>query len=157
MGEDTSALRSFAVQQTWKGIRRTLGVAKQGRAPLLASAIREIAMACPDTVLGLRDRSLILTGFCGGFRRSELGSLRLEDLSTRDGNVLIHLRRSKSDGEGEGRSVVFIRSEKKDSCPVRALEEWIQTADLKSGALYRGVDRYATFPRASIRTRYHAS
>lgn len=63
MGEDASPLRGFFVQQTWKGIRRTLGVAPQGRAPLLASAIREIVMACPDTHLGRRDRSLILPGF----------------------------------------------------------------------------------------------
>ena len=142
MGEDTSPLRGFLVQQTWKGIRRTLGVAPQGRAPLLASAIREIAMACPDTLLGQRDRSLILTGFWGGFRRSELGALQLENLANHDGNVVIHLRHAKNDPEGAGRSVVLARSERKEICPVTALENWIEGAGLKSGALYRGVDRH---------------
>lgn len=83
MGEDATPLRGFLVQQTWKGIKRTLGVAPRGRAPLLASAIREIAMACPDTILGRRDRSLILTGFWGVFRRSELAALQLATRKSR--------------------------------------------------------------------------
>lgn len=82
-GHDVTPLCSFPVLETWKGIKRTLGVATQGRAPLLASAIREIVVACPDTILWRRNRSLILSGFYGGFRRSELGSLQLNDLSHR--------------------------------------------------------------------------
>jgi site-specific recombinase XerD len=141
-GHDATSLRSFLVQETWKGIKRTLGVATHGRAPLLASAIREIAMACPDTLLGRRDRSLILTGYCGGFRRSELGSLQLKDLSTHEGNIVIHLKRSKNDPEAKGRTVVLVPGERKEFCPVHAMREWIDAACLTKGAIYRGVDRY---------------
>jgi integrase len=116
-------------------------VATHGRAPLLASAIREIVLACPDTLLGRRDRSLILTGYCGGFRRSELGSLQLKDLSTHDGNFVIHLRRSKNDPKAKGRTVVLVPGVRKEFCPVRAIREWIDAACLTRGALYRGVDR----------------
>jgi hypothetical protein len=68
-GFGTEALRNFAVQETWKGIRRTLGVAPAVKSPLTASAIREIARACPDTLIGRRDRLLALVGYGGGFRR----------------------------------------------------------------------------------------
>lgn len=141
-GADTTVLRSFPVQQTWKGIRRTLGVAPRGRAPLLASAVRELVAACPDTLLGRRDRSLILTGFWGGFRRSELAALQLEDLLIHDGNISIQLRRAKNDPESAGRSIVLVPGDKKETCPVRALKGWIDAAGLKTGALYRGVDRH---------------
>lgn len=142
LGEDTTPLRSSLVNQTWKGIKRTLGVATHGRAPLLASAIRKIVLACPDTILGRRDRSLILAGYCGGFRRSELGSLQLKDLSTHDGNVVIQLQRSKNDPEAKGRTVVLVPCERKEVCPVHAMWEWIDAAHLKKGAIYRGVDRH---------------
>jgi site-specific recombinase XerD len=69
-GYGTEAVRSFAVQEVWKGIRRTLGVAPVVKSPLTASAIREVARACPDTLIGRRDRVLALVGYAGGLRRS---------------------------------------------------------------------------------------
>jgi integrase len=104
--------------------------------------VRELLAACPETLLGRRDRSLILTGFLGGFRRSELAALQLEDVHAHGGNISIHLRRAKNDPERAGRSIVLVPSEKNESCAVRAHEDWIDAAGIKTGALYRGVDRY---------------
>jgi integrase len=141
-GADTTVLRRFSVQQTWKGIRRTLGVAPRGRAPLLASAVRELVAACPDSLLGRRDRSLILTGFWAGLRRSELAAVHLDNVTPHGDAVVIHVRRSKNDPEGMGRPVVLIPAGRKEDCPVRALEDWVEAAALTRGALYRGVDRH---------------
>jgi integrase len=85
---------------------------------------------------------LILTGFGGGFRRSELASLQLESLTTQGENLVIHLCRAKNDPEGAGRLVVLARCERNEICPVRAIEEWIDAAHLRKGALYRGIDRH---------------
>lgn len=102
-GYGTEALRSFAVQEVWKGIRRTLGIAPVVKAPLTASAIREVARACPDTLIGRRDRVLALVGYAGGFRRSELAAIKLSHLTFEPDSVgipdsvNIYVPRSKTD------------------------------------------------------------
>jgi len=63
------------VSETLKGIRRSIGTAQEGKAPLLTSDIRRIVACCPETILGLRDRTFILVGFAGAFRRSELAAI----------------------------------------------------------------------------------
>jgi predicted DNA-binding transcriptional regulator AlpA len=104
-GYGTEALRSFAVQEIWKGIRRTLGVAAAVKSPLTASAIREMVRACPDTLLGSRDRVLLLVGYAGGFRRSELAAIELRHLTFEPDSVSIpdsvniYVPRSKTDQE----------------------------------------------------------
>jgi integrase len=69
-----SSSHHFVVSETLKGIRRSIGTAQQGKAPILTSDIRRIIASCPETLSGLRDRALILVGFAGAFRRSELAA-----------------------------------------------------------------------------------
>jgi integrase len=147
-GFGTDALKSFAVQETWKGIRRTLGIAPEVKAPLTASAIREIVRACPDTLIGKRDRLIALVGYSGGFRRSELAAIELRHLTFEPesvnipDSVCIHVPRSKTDQEGEGRTVTLRRTQAEANCPVSAIRNWLSSTGLRDGFLLRSVDRH---------------
>jgi integrase len=140
-GFGTHALRSLLVQETWKGTRRTLGIAPSVKAPLTASAIRAMVCACPDTLAGRRDRVLILVGYAGAFRRSELIAIRLDHLKFSSDAVTIFIPRSKTDQEGEGRTVMLPRNVSKN-CPVAAIESWLAATRLDDGCLLRSVDRH---------------
>jgi integrase len=146
-GFGTDALKSFAVQEVWKGIRRTLGVAPEVKTPLTASAIRQIVRACPDTLIGKRDRLLLLVGFAGGFRRSELVSIGFEHLTfepnlTGADSVTIFIPKSKTDQESEGRTIKLLRGSTDETCPIVAIKEWMNISGLRTGRLLRSVDRH---------------
>ena len=129
------------MQETWKGIRRTLGVAPAVKSPLTASAIREIVRACPDTMPGKRDRLLALVGYGGGFRRSELIAFEIKHLKFAPDAVSIFVPRSKTDLDGEGRTVTLTRGSSEETCPVAAISNWLRASGLEAGCLLRSVDR----------------
>jgi integrase len=86
----------------WAGIRRAKGTAQAGKAPTLTADIRAMVAALPDIRLGLRDRALLLLGFAGAFRRSELVALDVRDLEVSRAGLVVTLRRNKTDQDGEG-------------------------------------------------------
>jgi site-specific recombinase XerC len=93
------------VANTMKGIRRTRGTAPAQKAPALTTDICAMIDAADGGLIGLRDRALVLLGFAGAFRRSELVALDAADCAfSRDG-LTVMLRRSKTDQEGQGRKV----------------------------------------------------
>jgi site-specific recombinase XerD len=148
--ESPSSSHHFVVSETLKGIRRSIGTALEGKAPLLTSDIRRIVASCPETLLGLRDRVLILVGFAGAFRRSELAAIDFTHLSfTKDGRV-IDLRRSKTDQEGSGRKVGIPFGKEGETCPVRALRRWLAASGIRSGAVFRGVNRHGRLSRRGL-------
>ena len=91
-----ATMQQPAVSETLKGIRRTLGTAQKVKAPLLTADIRRMVDALPDTLAGCRDRALLLLGFAGGFRRSELAALDVEDVKMTEDGLVVKLRRSKT-------------------------------------------------------------
>lgn len=117
---------SALVKRTLRGIKRVHGSAVKQAAPITMDVLRKLARPHPqlDPVRDLRDRCLLLLGFAGGFRRSELVSLRPCDLKiTREG-VLMSVRSSKTDPTGKGR-VVAIRKTGGRTCPVAVLLRWL--------------------------------
>ena len=142
-GEPSPAtMQQPAVSETLKGIRRTLGTAQTTKAALLTADIRKMLEALPDTLAGCRDRALLLLGFAGGFRRSELAALDVEDVLATEDGLIVKLRRSKTDPEGQGRDVGIPYGSTAATCPVRALNAWKTAAGITEGALFRGVDRH---------------
>jgi integrase len=127
------------VKAVLAGIRRTVGVAPRQKRPALASDVRAMAGALPETLQGTRDRALLLLGFSGAFRRSELVALDVEDLSFGEDGLTVILRRSKTDQEAEGRKVGIPFGSTPASCPVRAVRAWIQAARLERGPVFRPV------------------
>jgi integrase len=125
-----------------KGIRRTLGTAPQQKAPTLTADIRAMVDATDSGLIGVRDRALILLGFAGAFRRSELVSLDLTDLEFGRDGLTVNLRRSKTDQEGQGRKVGIPYGSNPETCPVRTVQAWIEQAGITDGAAFRSVNRH---------------
>jgi integrase len=98
--------------------------------------------ALPNTLAGGRNRALLLMGFAGGFRRSELSALDVEDVVKNDDGLVVKLRRSKTDPEGKGREVGIPYGSNPSTCPVRALQAWKTATGISEGALFRGIDRH---------------
>lgn len=130
---------SEIVRATLKGIRRTLGVAPSRKAPATARIVALMAAGCADDLRGLRDRALLLLGFCGAFRRSELAGLRVDDLEEVEGGLRVSLRRSKTDQEGVGQIVAVVRGER--LCPLAALRAWLDAAGITEGPVFRPFSR----------------
>ena len=130
----------MTVRDTMRGIRRKLGTRQEGKAPLLADALRTTVQALPTTPLGVRDRALLLLGFAGAFRRSELASLNVQDLRFQREGLTVALRRSKTDQEGQGRSVAIPYGASPSTCPVRAVQSWLEVRGAHPGRLLLALD-----------------
>jgi len=126
----------------WAGIRRAKGTAQAGKAPALTADVRAMVATLPDTLLGVRDRALLLLGFAGAFRRSELVGLDVADLEAGRAGLVVALRRSKTDQEGAGRKLGVPYGAHPATCPVRAVQEWLDATGLTAGPLFRSVNRH---------------
>lgn len=130
------------VLNTMKGIRRTLGTAPSQKLAALTNDIRAMVDQTDPDMIGLRDRALILLGFAGAFRRSELVGLTVEDcLFNRDG-LTVTLRRSKTDQTAEGRKVGIPYGSNPGTCPVRTLQSWLEQTGIATGPLFRPINRH---------------
>lgn len=131
----------IAVRTVLAGIRRVKGSAPNGKLPILTEDLRRMLAVLPDSRAGVRDRALLLTGFAGAFRRSELVGLNVADLGFTPEGLVIELRRSKTDQEGQGRRVGIPPGRGRGTCPVEALRAWLQQIPA-SGPLFRSVNRH---------------
>ena len=118
--------------------------------PLLTADIRKIVAARRKDLLGLRDCALLLVGFSGGFRRSELASINICDLKFSTDGVRANLRKSKTDQEGGGREVGLPFGRSKKTCPVRALSRWLTESRIKEGPVFSSVGRYGHVSRRGL-------
>ena len=138
------------VKLTMKGIRRTLGTAPVKKAAILTEDIRAMVRSLPDSLLGARDRALLLVGFAGAFRRSEVAALTVDCIEHTAEGVKVFLPKSKTDQEGRGRYVGIKRTANAETCPVRALAAWIAAADIESGPVFRNVDRHGRIGETAV-------
>lgn len=129
------------VRLVLQGARRTMGTAPDAKAPVIIEEIQQMIAATPETLSGKRDRALLLIGFSGAFRRSELVALDAEDLEWGTRGVVITIRRSKTDQEGAGRRVAIPFGSDR-TCPVRALRAWLEAAEITAGAIFHSIDRF---------------
>jgi integrase len=130
------------VTNTMKGIRRMLGTASVQKAPAVTDDIRAMVDATDSGLIGARDRALVLLGFAGAFRRSELVGLELEDCTFGKDGLTITLRRSKTDQEGQGRKIGIPYGANPETCPVRTIQAWLEIAGINSGPLFRSISRH---------------
>lgn len=130
------------VRAVLAGIRRAKGTAPRVKAPTLTDDIRRMVAALPPGLLGTRDRALLLLGFAGAFRRSELVGLDVSDVAFTPEGLVVTLRRSKTDQEGAGRKVGIPAGQNHETCPIRALQQWLEAAGIHEGPLFRYVNRH---------------
>lgn len=143
--------RHPAIRDVLAGIRRQRGTAPRRAAPATTAIVRRMAAACgTDTMIGQRDRALVLVGFAGAFRRAELVGLDHRDLAFDAEGVRITLRRSKSDQEGAGVLVGVARIDGSPTCPVAALEAWLAAAGIAEGPVFRAVDRHGRIAATAL-------
>jgi site-specific recombinase XerD len=130
------------VRNTMKGIRRTIGTAPGQKAATLTDDIRAMVEAAGDSTIGARDRALILLGFAGAFRRSELVALNIEDCAFGKDGLTVTLRRSKTDQDGAGRQIGIPHGSNPETCPVRTMQSWIEEAAIGAGPVFRSINRH---------------
>jgi site-specific recombinase XerD len=137
-----SPTHSAIVANTMKGIRRTMGTAPAQKAPALTDDIRAMIDATDAGMIGARDRALILLGFAGAFRRSELVGLDAEDCTFGKDGLTVTLRRSKTDQTGAGRKIGIPYGSNPETCPVRTIQSWLELAGVSTGPLFRSLNRH---------------
>jgi integrase len=140
-GQD-SPTHTGTVRNTMKGIRRTLGTAPVQKAPTFTDDIRAMVDATDAGIIGTRDRALILLGFAGAFRRSELVGLDVGDCVFGKDGLTVTLRRSKVDQTAAGRKIGIPYGSNPETCPVRTIQAWIEQAAIASGPLFRSINRH---------------
>jgi site-specific recombinase XerD len=91
----------------------------------------------PQSLRGLRDRALLLVGFAGGFRRSELAALDLMDVTDVEEGLKVLIKRSKTDQEAAGRVIGICFGSTPNTCPVRAYRAWVKASGIAEGPIFR--------------------
>jgi len=127
------------------GIKRTNGSNQKGKKPLLINDLKIIIKAIDQSKekdnRKIRDKAILLIGFSGGFRRSELVDIEYEDIEFVSEGVKIFVKRSKTDQSGEGMTKAIPYFYNKDFCPVIALKNWIEIIELRSGKIFNISDK----------------
>ena len=123
------------------GIKRRKGIVQKGKKPILINDLKKIVDVINQQQIAdikkLRDKSIILIGFSGGFRRNEIVSLDIEDLDFVFEGLKITVKRSKTDQFGEGMTKGLPYFENKIYCPVTTLQRWLNVSKIKKGPLFR--------------------
>jgi site-specific recombinase XerD len=134
-------LEEHHIQRTLAGIRRRLGVAPEKKAPI--TDLPSLLATCPTgdaaTLQNKRDRAMILLGWFGAFRRSELVSLTVTDVRKVRLGLEVTLRRSKTDQDGIGTTKGIPFALDPNLCPVLALDAWLVASGITEGPLFREV------------------
>jgi site-specific recombinase XerD len=127
------------------GIKRRNGSNQKGKKPLLINDLKKIINSIHQSneksLKKVRDKALVLIGFSGGFRRSELVSLEFEDIEFVSEGVKIFVKRSKTDQSGEGMTKAIPYFDSHNFCPVLALKNWMELIDIKNGKIFNISDK----------------
>jgi len=130
-----------SIVENLMGIKRRKGVNQKGKKPLLINDLKSIIEVIDSNnmsdIIKFRDRTIILIGFSGGFRRNEIVSLDFEDLNFVNEGLKINLKRSKTDQFGIGTVKALPYFEKSKYCPVKSIKRWIEISNVNSGPLFR--------------------
>ena len=130
-----------AIIENLMGIKRRKGSVQKGKKPILINHLKEIIKVIDkqnkEELKKLRDRSIILIGFSGGFRRNEIVSLDFDDLDFVNEGLKITVRRSKTDQFGAGTLKALPYFNNSEYCPVVSLRKWLKISKINSGALFR--------------------
>jgi site-specific recombinase XerD len=131
------------VEAVWDGIRRIHGTAPNRKNALETTLLTQVLAELDDSRLAdIRDRALLLVGFAGCLRRSELVALDVADIAETADGLVLTIRRSKTDQEQAGAMVGLAYGSYRPTCPVRSWAAWQEAAALTDGPAFRGVDRH---------------
>ena len=127
------------------GIKRKNGSNQKGKKPLLINDLKLLINSIDESkeknIRKIRDKALVLIGFSGGFRRSELVDIEYEDIEFVEEGVKIFVKRSKTDQSGEGMTKAIPYFDNIHFCPVKALNKWVVEAEIKEGKIFNISDK----------------
>jgi site-specific recombinase XerC len=138
----TFNFRSPWVRDVLRGIARTTNICLTQSAAFSADHIKAMVLAQPPTLTGKRNKAIILIGFCGAFRRSEILAIDVEHVSIGASAMDVSIPRSKNDQKGKGAVVHIAHGLSPHFCPVIALQDWVEAAGITHGPLFRKVTRW---------------
>jgi len=133
------------IMENLMGIKRTNGSNQKSKKPLLINDLKVLIQAIHQSkekdLKKTRDKALVLIGFSGGFRRSELVDIDYEDIEFVNEGLKIFVKRSKTDQSGEGMTKAIPYFDNKNFCPVKSLKNWIKVSGLKKGKIFNISDK----------------
>jgi site-specific recombinase XerD len=139
------------VRATIRGIRRAVGSAPTKKSPATSDRVMAMAPVSGTGLADLRDRALLLLGFAGAFRRSELVALDIDDIEESNDGLRVTIRRGKTDQEGKGAIIAIVRGAA--ACPVAAYKAWIEAANISTGPVFRPIAKGERLQEARLTDR----
>jgi len=133
---------SEKVKAIMAGIRRLNGSVEKVKKPVMVEMLKVMISFIPDTNKGLRDKTILLVGFTGAFRRSELVDIDRENIEFNSKGMVVTLKRSKTDQEGKGEQVGIPYGMSHLTCPVLAMQAWIDRSLSESGPIFKPINRH---------------
>lgn len=138
-----SPTKTPLVKGVWEGLQRSIGIKEEGKDALWLEDLRKVIEGVPkDKLIGIRNRALLVVGWAGALRRSEIVNLNVEHIKKTHEGIVLNLIQSKTDQKGEGQVVALPYGSNPNTCPVRLLEAWLAASDISEGALFRRIDRH---------------
>jgi len=134
-----SPTKHHLVRRIMQGIRRKSNHVIKKKSAATVDRIEQLISFCPGDITGLRDKALLLLGFAGAFRRSELVALKYEDIEKTDDGIKVLIRRSKTDQEGRGQSIAIPNGTRFRI--VDSLFSWLNEANITNGYLFRSINK----------------
>lgn len=147
------------LHSVWSGLVRSKSRQRDKVAPVLTEDIKlmvdhlERVDDAPDAPLSLRairDRALLLVGFAGALRRSELAAIHVDDYQFTPDGLRLRIKKSKTDQEGSGHVIGLTYGDNPLTCPVRALRAWTTRAQIFEGPVFRSIDRHNNISQSAI-------
>ena len=138
------------IQGPLQGLLRQHGRPARKVAPLTLALLRQLLATCDSSARGRRDRALLLFGFAGALRRSELVALQVEDVAEVAGGLRLRIARSKTDAAAQGAEIGLPRGRHAETCPVQAFAAWQAVARRRAGPLFRRISVGGTIGDAAL-------
>jgi integrase len=132
--------RSLEVRRTLNGIKKVHGAKPRRVQPAVREELMAMIKQAPPGLVGLRNRALLLVGFAGALRRSEIAGLCVEDISFDARGMILRLGQTKTDQAGENDEIAIPYAKGK-YCPVKSLKTWLSEADITGGAVFRRIQK----------------
>lgn len=130
------------VKATWKGIQRDIGLYQKGKEPLLIEDLKRMVILQPETLMGIRNRALLVLGFSAALRRSEIANIEVQHIQFVHEGIKLFLPKRKSDQAKEGTIIGLPFGSNPLTCPVRTIQKWLNAAGHQEGPLFRSIDRH---------------
>ncbi len=137
---ETNPCHAWIVREALVGLNRTKGTVQKGKTPIYWEELEQMISYIDSAHLaGVRDKAILLLGFLGAFRRSEISNLNIEDLTRYPQGLVVTLTHSKTDQEKAGQQVGIPYITDKNMCAITAVNEWIKKANISEGPLFRSI------------------